>query len=109
MREKSRIENLLGNFARLSENNNDNKDLLQMSEAEKDESSILETEKAIFKLEKDVKRFEVEALLKGEADANNAFLEIHSGAGGTESCDWAAMLMRMYIRFAEASGYKAEL
>ena len=80
-----------------------------MSEAEKDEKSVSETEKAITALEKEIKKFEIESLLNGEADANNAFIEIHSGAGGTESCDWAMMLMRMYLRWAEWNGYKADL
>jgi peptide chain release factor 2 len=109
MREKSRIESLLSKFNAISQTYSDNIELLQMSEAEKDESSIAEVEKSIFHLEKEIKKFEIEALLKGEADSNNAFLEIHSGAGGTESCDWAQMLLRMYLRFAEANGYKADL
>ena len=82
---------------------------MQIAESEKDETAIKETEKAILGLEKETKKFEIEALLTGEADANNAFIEIHSGAGGTESCDWASMLMRMYLRWAEWNGYKADL
>ncbi len=109
MREKSRIENLLSKFNSTNQMYNDNIELLQMAESEKDEASIAEVEKSIFQLEKEIKKFEVEALLNGEADSNNAFLEIHSGAGGTESCDWAEMLLRMYLRFAESAGYKADL
>lgn len=109
MREKSRIENLLSKFNSTNQMYNDNIEFLQMAESEKDEASIAEVEKFIFQLEKEIKKFEVEALLNGEADSNNAFLEIHSGAGGTESCDWAEMLLRMYLRFAESAGYKADL
>jgi len=109
MREKSRLEVLSARYRKFTADSQDNKDLLEIAESEKDEAAILEAEKAIFQLEKDIKRFEIEALLKGEADANNAFIEIHSGAGGTESCDWASMLMRMYLRWAEKQGYKADL
>ncbi len=109
MKEKSKLESLFGKYQKLSSDCKDNQDLLEIAESEKDEPNIKEAEKAIFSLEKDIKKFEIEALLKGEADGNNAFIEIHSGAGGTESCDWAAMLMRMYLRWAEWNGYKADL
>lgn len=109
LREKSKIESKLGKFEKLSSEYQDNVELLSMAESEKDETAVKETEKAIYNLEKEIKKFEIEALLTGEADSNNAFIEIHSGAGGTESCDWANMLLRMYLRWAEANGYKADL
>ncbi len=109
LKEKSRIENLLSKFNGLRQEHQDNISLLEMAESEKDEATTIDAEKSIYALEKSIKRFEVEALLTGEADANNAFIEIHAGAGGTESCDWAMMLMRMYLRWAEQSGYKADL
>ncbi len=109
MREKSRLEHLYSKYNNLYASYRDNQELLSLAESENDDASIAETESAIFTLEEDVKKFEIESLLTGEADANNAFIEIHSGAGGTESCDWAEMLMRMYLRWAEKQKYKVEL
>jgi peptide chain release factor 2 len=82
--------------------------MIELGESEKDEKTVADAEAALKKLKADVARRELEALLSGEADANDAFLEVHAGAGGTESQDWAGMLMRMYIRWAEAHGYKVE-
>ncbi|WP_295454399.1 peptide chain release factor 2, partial [uncultured Pseudophaeobacter sp.] len=76
---------------------------------ENDAEIVTEAETALKKLEKVAAAKELEALLDGEADANDTFLEINSGAGGTESCDWANMLARMYVRWAERKGYKVEL
>ena len=70
---------------------------------------VAEAEQALRALKKEVARRELEALLSGEADANDSYLEVHAGAGGTESQDWAAMLLRMYSRWAEQHGYKIEL
>lgn len=87
----------------------DNSTLIELGEAEKDEASITEGEAAIAALAKKIKRLELESLLSGEADANDCYLEIHAGAGGTESQDWAAMLFRMYQRWAERKGFKTEI
>ena len=76
---------------------------------EDDNEVIDEAEQALSVLVKKAAAKELEALLNGEADANDTFLEVHSGAGGTESCDWASMLARMYMRWAEKSGYKVEM
>jgi peptide chain release factor 2 len=76
--------------------------------AEKDEAVVAEAEAALKKLQAEAARHELEALLSGEADANDAFLEVQAGAGGTESQDWAEMLLRMYTRWAEQHGYKVE-
>ena len=88
---------------------NDNVELIELGEMEGDEEVVKEAETALKSLAAKASQKEIEALLDGEADANDTFLEINSGAGGTESCDWAAMLARMYVRWAEAHGYKVEL
>src|SRR5215218_7544447 len=82
--------------------------MIELGEAEKDQKVISEAEAALRKLKADVARRELEALLSGEADANDTYLEVHAGAGGTESQDWANMLMRMYSRWAEQHGFKVE-
>src|SRR5262249_59391173 len=80
----------------------------ELGGAEKHEKTIAEAEGALKRLKVDVARRELEALLSGEADANDCYLEVHAGAGGTESQDWASMLMRMYVRWADAHGYKVD-
>ena len=82
--------------------------MIELGESEKDDKTVADAEAALKKLKAEVARRELEALLSGEADANDAFLEVHAGAGGTESQDWAGMLMRMYVRWAEAHGYKVD-
>ena len=87
----------------------DNVELIELGEMEGDDEVVAEAEAALKALKERAKAKELEALLDGEADGNDTFLEINSGAGGTESCDWAAMLARMYVRWAEKKGYKVEL
>ncbi|MBT7801587.1 MAG: peptide chain release factor 2 [Tateyamaria sp.] len=87
----------------------DNIELIELGEIEDDAEVISEAEDALKSLSLLAAQKELEALLDGEADANDTFLEINSGAGGTESCDWASMLARMYVRWAEKKGYKVEL
>lgn len=87
----------------------DNVELIEMGEAESDETIIKEAEVALGEILKETKRLEVQGMFSGEADTNDCFIEIHPGAGGTESCDWAMMLERMYLRWAENSGFKAEI
>lgn len=109
MQEKNYLENSLGNFKSLEQQFTDSVELLELAEAENDADMIAEAEKAILNLAAQFQRLELESLLSGEADANNCFLEVNSGAGGTESQDWAQMLLRMYVRWAEQKGYKVEL
>jgi peptide chain release factor 2 len=109
MREKSQTETKLKKFEEIKSGLKDYPELLEMAEMEDDKSSIAEIEKSIFDLEKTSKKFEIESMFKGEADGNNCFIEIHSGAGGTESCDWAEMLLRMYVMWAENQGFKADI
>ena len=87
----------------------DNIELIEMGEAEGDAEVVSEAEAALSALRDRAAQAEIEALLDGEADGSDTFLEINAGAGGTESCDWAQMLARMYTRWAEAKGYKVEL
>jgi peptide chain release factor 2 len=83
--------------------------LVELGEAEEDAATVAEGEAGLASLAKKISRLELESLLSGEADANNCFIEIHAGAGGTESQDWALMLYRMYQRWAERKGFKTEI
>jgi peptide chain release factor 2 len=87
----------------------DNGELIELGEAEGDEDVVKEAEAALGELLTEARRVQIETLLSGEADANDAYLEIHSGAGGTESQDWANMLLRMYTRWAERRKFKVEV
>jgi peptide chain release factor 2 len=109
MRERQRLETALNAFDRLTRELNDNVELVALGEEEGDEHVVAEAEKALAKLRQEAHTKEVEALLSGEADANDAYVEIHAGAGGTESQDWAQMLERMYVRWAEGRDYKVEI
>ena len=109
MRERQRLETAIASFSELERSLADNVELIEMAEAEGDEDIIAEAEAALGALERTAARFQVEALLSGEADANDTYLEVHAGAGGTESQDWTEMLLRMYMRWAESKGYKTEL
>jgi peptide chain release factor 2 len=109
MRERQQIETALNSFERITGELDDNLTLVALGEEEGDEAIVAEAEAALAKLRQEVHTREVEALLSGEADANDAYVEIHAGAGGTESQDWAQMLERMYLRWAEGRDYKAEI
>jgi len=109
MRERQTLESALNTYASLEQRLNDNIELTEMAEAEDEEDVIAEALAELQTLRQDVQKQEVEALLSGEADANDCYVEIHSGAGGTESQDWAQMLMRMYVRWAERRGYKVDV
>ncbi len=109
MRERQMLVDAMENYSALERELTDNVDLIELGELEEDQDIVDEAESAILRLEKLAAKRKLEALLNGEADANDTFLEVKSGAGGTESCDWAAMLARMYTRWAEKKGYKVEL
>ncbi len=108
MRERTALEDELGALARIERELDDQVTLIELGEAENDQNVVAEAEAALQALKAAAARRELEALLSGEADANDCYLEVHAGAGGTESQDWAAMLMRMYLRWAEAHGYKVD-
>ncbi len=109
MRERQMLVDAMGSYNSLTQDLDDNIELIELGEMEDDQEVVDEAESAIKHLEKRAAKRKLEALLNGEADANDTFLEVKSGAGGTESCDWASMLARMYIRWAEKKGYKVEL
>ena len=109
MRQRQSLEEALNSFARLERDLADNVELIELGEAEQDEDVVAEAEQALKALSREAQKREVETLLAGEADGNDTYLEIHAGAGGTESQDWAQMLMRMYMRWAESRGYKVEI
>ncbi|HET9716693.1 MAG TPA: peptide chain release factor 2 [Pseudolabrys sp.] len=108
MRERDALDDQLNAIGRIERELEDQLTLIELGESEKDDATIREAETALKRLKIEVARRELEALLSGEADANDCYLEVHAGAGGTESQDWASMLMRMYVRWAEAHGYKVE-
>ncbi|GJL98987.1 MAG: peptide chain release factor 2 [Methyloligella sp.] len=109
MKERQRLDSAITAFNKLTQDLDDNIELIEMGEAEDDAETIEEAEEAIAALAKVAQRREVETLLSGEVDANDCYVEIHAGAGGTESQDWAEMLFRMYMRYAEEKGYKVEI
>lgn len=109
MRERQMLVDAMDTYTEIKLDMNDNIELIELGEMEDDAEVIAEAEQALFSLAKRAGQKELEALLDGEADGNDTFLEINSGAGGTESCDWASMLARMYVRWAEKKGYKVEL
>ncbi len=108
MRERQMLADALENYKTLSTDLQDNIDLIELGELEDDAEVVGEAESAIADLVELAAKKELEALLDGEVDGNDCFLEINAGAGGTESCDWAAILARMYVRWAEKHGYKVE-
>ena len=109
MRERQMLSDAITGYERLNQGLEDNLELIELGEAEEDTDVIEESERALGKILKEAQQRELEALLSGEADGNDTFIEINAGAGGTESCDWASMLARMYVRWAEAQGYAVEL
>jgi peptide chain release factor 2 len=108
MQERNALEDSLGSIGRIEQELDDQITMIDLGEAEKDAKAVAEAEAALKKLKADGERRVLEALLSGEADSNDSFLEVHAGAGGTESQDWANMLLRMYVRWAEQHGYKIE-
>ena len=108
MRERDALDDQLKAIGRIEQELDDQVTLIELGDSENDDKTIAEAEAALKRLKAEVARRELEALLSGEADANDCYLEVHAGAGGTESQDWASMLMRMYVRWAEQHGYKVD-
>lgn len=109
MQERTRLENAINACRALETELTENVEMIELGEAESDSDIVAEYEAALEALQQRAERMEVETLLSGEADANDAFIEVHAGAGGTESQDWASMLLRMYMRWAEKKGFKVTL
>jgi peptide chain release factor 2 len=108
MQERTALDEQLTALSRIDQELDDQLTLIELGEAENDQKVIAEAEASLRKLKTEVARRELEALLSGEADGNNSYLEVHAGAGGTESQDWASMLLRMYVRWAEQHGHKVD-
>lgn len=109
MKERQALMEATSTYDLIDRGLRDNVELIEMGEAEGDAEIVTEAEAALRDLTKLAAAKELEALLDGEADSNDTFLEVNAGAGGTESCDWASMLARMYVRWAEKKGYKVEM
>ena len=109
MRQRQQLERAITSYQKLERDLDDCVTLIELGEAEDDAATIAEGEAALERLDEEAQRRSVEALLSGEADGNDTYLEVHAGAGGTESQDWAEMLTRMYMRWAERRGYKVTM
>jgi len=108
MRERTHLDTAIRGYRELESGLKDNIEMIGLAEAENDQTIIAEAENNLFKLRTLAAQRELESLLSGEADHNDCYLEVNAGAGGTEAQDWAHMLMRMYVRWAEQHGYKVE-
>ncbi|MEM7776987.1 MAG: peptide chain release factor 2 [Pseudomonadota bacterium] len=109
MRSRQTLEKQIASYQTFQQAFDDAVTLVELGEAEGDDDSVVEGETALKRLRDEAATREVEVLLSGEADSNDTYLEVHAGAGGTESQDWAQMLTRMYMRWAERRGYKVKL
>lgn len=109
MQEKRRLELQLGTYDGIRQRLEDAVTLVDLGEAESDAATSEEGRNELSALVGEAKKLETQCLLGGELDGNNAYIEIHAGAGGTESCDWAGMLLRMYSRWAERQGFKVSM
>jgi peptide chain release factor 2 len=108
MQERTALEDQLRSIGRIEQELEDQLTMIELGETENDAATVTEAEEALKRLKAEAARRELEALLSGEADRNDTYLEVHAGAGGTESQDWANMLLRMYTRWAEQRGFKVE-
>ena len=109
MRARQELDDQISRCEQFANTLEESKELIELGEAEGDAEIVSEAEQALFDLQKETAKEQLQTLLSGEADANDTYIEIHSGAGGTESQDWAQMLTRMYTRWAEAKGHKVEV
>ncbi|MEM9427850.1 MAG: peptide chain release factor 2, partial [Pseudomonadota bacterium] len=109
MRERQMLVDAVDRYKSMRQELSDSVELIELGEMEDDAEVVAEAEDGLKALAKRAAQAELEALLSGEADGNDTFLEINAGAGGTESCDWASMLARMYVRWADKHGYSVEL
>jgi peptide chain release factor 2 len=109
MRERTLLEDRLGSLAKIQRELDDAVTLVELGEMEGDSGAEQEGVNLLKGLQAEGERRQLEALLSGEADGNDTYVEVHSGAGGTESCDWARMLLRMYMRWAERRGFEVDL
>ncbi len=108
MRERTHLDRGLNGYLRIERELGETLELIELAEGECDQTMVAEAERTLQKLKAEAAQRELESLLSGEADRNDAYLEVHAGAGGTEAQDWAEMLLRMYTRWAEQHGFKVE-
>ncbi len=109
MRERQKLDTSLSSVKQLQNELADATGLIEMAESEGDAAMVADAEASVVALQKNAEQLRLQSMLSGEADGNDSYLEIHAGAGGTESQDWASMLFRMYMRWAERHGYKLQL
>ncbi|MES2498032.1 MAG: PCRF domain-containing protein, partial [Pseudomonadota bacterium] len=109
MRERRRLDEAVTAVKSIEQERDDTIELMEMAEAEGDDSLIADGIQSLIALADRAEKDKISALLAGEADGNNSYIEVNAGAGGTESQDWAGMLQRMYTRWAERRGLKVEL
>jgi peptide chain release factor 2 len=109
MRKRQDLDKRINGILRIEQTITDNVELIELGEAEGDAGIVTEAEKILMSLKKEVDAVELDALLSGEADGSDSYLQINAGAGGTESQDWASILMRMYVRWANLNKYKVEV
>ncbi len=108
-RERAKLEQIVGTLDRIRNALSDADELLSMAVEENDESTALGVEQDVAAIDQDVKKLEFQRMFPGKMDSHSAFLDIQAGAGGTEAQDWAQMLLRMYLRWGEAHGFKTEV
>ena len=108
LRERTRLERAIDGYRRIEREVAEAVELIELGDAEGDAGVVADAERLLGALREEAQRRALESLLSGEADSNDCYLEVHAGAGGTEAQDWAEMLLRMYVRWAEAHGYKVE-
>ncbi len=106
-REKKSLEEIVLTLSRLENELADNTELFEMSKSEDDQEGLLTIESETKTLQADIERLEFRRMFNNPADSNHAFLDLQAGAGGTEACDWASMLLRQYLKYAERKGFKA--
>ncbi len=109
MRERNRLDDQIGGVRELENNLNDHVEFIALGEEEGDDSVVLEAEHALAAMKVVVEKRQLQSLLSGEVDGNDAYLQVNAGAGGTEAQDWANMILRMYIRWGEARGFKVSV
>ena len=109
MRERNRLDKQIGEVRKIEQNLRDNIGLIELGEEEGDQAIVADAELVLEKLKEAAQRQQLESLLSGEADGNDAYLQVNAGAGGTEAQDWGQMLLRMYMRWAEQRGYRVSL
>lgn len=108
-REKASLEDVVNTLDNIQTTLKDSRELIEMAEAENDEATVNAALEDVARAEKQIEKLEFRRMFSGELDANNAFLDVQSGSGGTEAQDWASMLFRMYLRWGEAKGFDVEV